>query len=218
MEKVELRPEEYVYNLLKNKIIKKELFPNCQIIETQLVEETGLSRTPIRTAIKRLNYEGMVTIIPNRGGFVTDPTLNEVKGVYQCKKLLESAAIRLTCTNITGKQLDQLAKLQQQLIEAHTHKDLYQFIKINDEFHLLIAKASKNLCYEKFISELITKSNVYLIFYDNFMFTPTDNSDALQEHVEILNSLKSRDIDGCVKAIDKHNQITLDQLSLNGLV
>ncbi len=213
-----MRSEDYIYNLIKDNIVKKKLFPNGQIVEAQLVKETGISRTPIRTALKRLSYEGLVTIIPNRGAFVSSPTAEEIRDVYECKKLLETAAIRLACQNITDEQIEALEALQRKEVEAHARKDLDQFIEMNDRFHLMIAEASGNMCYEKFIAELIAKSNVYLIFYDNFMFTPTDDSHALKDHDLILKALKARDAEGCVKAVERHNQITLDQLSLSGMI
>lgn len=213
-----MRSEDYIYNLIKDNIVKKKLFPNGQIVEAQLVKETGISRTPIRTALKRLSYEGLVTIIPNRGAFVSSPTAEEIRDVYECKKLLETAAIRLACQNITEEQIEQMEMLQRKEIEAHARKDLDQFIEMNDRFHLMIAEASGNMCYEKFIAELIAKSNVYLIFYDNFMFTPTDDSHALKDHDLILKALKARDAEGCVRAIERHNQITMDQLSLSGMI
>ncbi|HCP14969.1 MAG TPA: GntR family transcriptional regulator [Peptococcaceae bacterium] len=213
-----MRSEDYIYNLIKDNIVKKKLFPNGQIVEAQLVKETGISRTPIRTALKRLSYEGLVTIIPNRGAFVSSPTAEEIRDVYECKKLLETAAIRLACQNITDEQIEALEALQRKEVEAHARKDLDQFIEMNDRFHLMIAEASGNMCYEKFIAELIAKSNVYLIFYDNFMFTPTNDSHALKDHDLILKALKARDAEGCVKAVERHNQITLDQLSLSGMI
>lgn len=213
-----MRSEDYIYNLIKDNIVKKKLFPNGQIVEAQLVKETGISRTPIRTALKRLSYEGLVTIIPNRGAFVSSPTAEEIRDVYECKKLLETAAIRLACQNITDEQIEQMETLQRKEVEAHARKDLDQFIEMNDRFHLMIAEASGNMCFEKFIAELIAKSNVYLIFYDNFMFTPTDDSHALKDHDLILKALKARDAEGCVRAIERHNQITLDQLSLSGMI
>ncbi|SKC72132.1 GntR family transcriptional regulator [Maledivibacter halophilus] len=218
MSEEQIRPEDYIYKLIKDKIVRKKLFPNSPIVESKLAESTGISRTPIRAAIKRLNYEGIVTIIPNHGAFISNPTLEEIKAVYECKKLLESAAIKLACVNITDEQLERLEELEYQEIEVHKRNDLYRFIKINDEIHMIIASASKNMVYEKYIYELIQKSNVYLIFYDNFMFTSTDESNALKEHREILNALKARDIEDSAKAIERHNQITLDQLSLNGIV
>lgn len=218
MQEGQMQPEEYIYKLLKNKIIKKELFPNCKILEAQLSEETGISRTPIRTALKRLSYEGILTIIPNRGAFVSSPTYDEIKAVYECKKTLESAAIRLACVNITDEQLSKLEECLKREYEAHSRKDLYQFIKINDMLHMTIAQASKNIYYEKYIYELAAKSNVYLIFYDKFMFTATNDSDALKQHNKIVNALKARDIDSCVEAIERHNQTTLDNLSVNGII
>lgn len=213
-----MRSEDHIYNLIKENIVKKKLFPNGQIVEAQLVKETGFSRTPIRAALKRLSCEGLVTIIPNRGAFVSSPTAEEIRDVYECKKLLETAAIRLACQKITDKQISQLEEIQRKEVQAHARKDMDQFIEMNDRFHLLIAEASGNMCYEKFIAELIAKSNVYLIFYDNFMFTPTDDSHALKDHEQILKALKARDAEGCAKAIQQHNQITLDQLSLSGMM
>jgi len=211
-------PEERIYELIKMKIIKRELFPGCQIRESQLAESTGISRTPIRAALKKLSYEGMVNIIPNRGAFVSNPSIEEIKSVYECKKLLESAAIKLACINITHEQLNRMEELLHNNVEAHMQKDLFKFMKANDEFHMIIAKASKNICYEKYIGELIAKSNVYLIFYDKFMFTSPEDSYALKEHRNILDSLKARDVDKCVEAIERHNQITLDELGLNGII
>ena len=218
MQEDKVQSKDYIYELIKSKIIKKELFPNSQIVESQLVEETGISRTPIREAIKLLNYEGIVTIIPNRGAFVSNPTPNEIKDVYECKKVLESAAIRLACENISDEQINQLDKLLKLGIEAHANKDFYKFMKNNEEFHMTIVKASKNMFYEKYVNELIVKSNVYLIFYDRFMFTSVDDSEAIKGHIRMLDLLKANDIDGCVEAIETHNQITLDQLSLNGII
>lgn len=218
MQEDKRQPKDYIYELIKTKIIKRELFPNTQIVESQLAEETGISRTPIREAIKQLSYEGIITIIPNRGAFVANPTIGEIKEVYECKKVLESAAIKKACLNISDEQLYRLEELHRQGFEVHERKDFYQFTKLNDEFHMIIAKASKNICYEKYINELNQRCNVYLFFYDNFMFISADDSQALKEHDRILKSLRARDVDGCVEAIERHNQITLDQLSLNGII
>lgn len=188
------------------------------IVESQLSEETGISRTPIREALKQLSYEGIITIIPNRGAFVSNPTPDKIKSVFECKKVLEAAAIKIACTNITDKELDVLEDLYLQGAKAHASKDFYMFTKLNDEFHMTIVRASKNSCYEKYVNELIQRSNVYLFFYDNFMFTSADDSEALKGHARILALLKTGDVNGCVEAIERHNQVTLDQLSLNGII
>lgn len=216
LEKNRIKPDEYIYKLIKSKIINRELFPNSHIVESQLSEETGISRTPIREALKRLSYEGLVTIIRNRGVFVSNPTIDEIRNLYECKKSLESAAIRKACMNITEKEINQLKKLVNEQTNAHKNKDLQEYIKYNDEFHLLIARASKNIFYEKYIKELIERSNVYLIFYDKFLFTEIDDSEALKHHHRIIKELELKNIEGCVETIDKHNQTTLDELGISG--
>jgi len=209
---------EIISDLIIEKIIKKEIFPNSQIIETKLAEETGISRTPIRQALKELSYKGFVNIIPNRGAFVSNPNLEEIKSVYNCKMVLESAAIKDAFNNITNIEINKLENILNEGIEKHTNKDLYNFISLNEEFHMVIAKASKNIYYEKYIKELIQKSNIYLIFYDKFMITQINDSEAIKEHYKIIDALKSRDVEACVQASIRHNQKTLYQLSLNGKV
>ena len=172
MKEYKIKPKDTIYELIRSKIINKELFPNSQIVESQLAFETGISRTPIREALKRLDYEGIVNIIPNRGAYISNPTLDEIKAVYECKNVLEMAAIKEACFNISDEDLRLLDELIISDIKAHEKKDFKSFIEINGNFHMTIVKASKNVFFEKYIHELLERSNVYLIFFDRFMFTP----------------------------------------------
>ncbi len=210
-------PEEYIYNLVKDRIIKRELFPKNKITELQLAEETGISRTPIRMALQKLSYEGLIDLIPNRGAFVSSPTLKEIVSVYECKNVLEAAAIEKACLYITDHELEILEEILSYGIQEHTNKDLQSFILMNKEFHMTIARISRNKCYEKFINELIDKSNVYLIFYDTFISIPTEESIAIKQHYKILNALRSKNIDECIEASINHNKVTLERLNLNNL-
>lgn len=209
--------EEYIYNLIKDKIIKRELFPKNKIIELQLAEETGISRTPIRKALQKLSYEGLIELIPNRGAFVASPTLKEIISVYECKKILEAAAIEKACSYITDKELELLEEILIKGIQTHSNKDLQSFLLMNKEFHMTIARISRNKCYEKFITELIDKSNVYLIFYDTFTTIPTEESVSIKQHYKILDALRSRNVDACIEASINHNQITLERLNLDNV-
>lgn len=210
-------PEEYIYNLVKDRIIKRELFPKNKITELQLAEETGISRTQIRMALQKLSYEGLIDLIPNRGAFVSSPTLKEIVSVYECKNVLEAAAIEKACLYITDHELEILEEILNYGIQEHTNKDLQSFILMNKEFHMTIARISRNKCYEKFINELIDKSNVYLIFYDTFISIPIEESIAIKQHYKILNALRSKNIDECIEASINHNKVTLERLNLNNL-
>jgi DNA-binding GntR family transcriptional regulator len=91
MKKVSM--EENVYNHIKKAILARKLAPGKQLVENNLSNSLGVSRTPIRNAIKRLSIEGLVDIIPNRGAFVTNPTKEEMIQAYELRAKLEYIAV-----------------------------------------------------------------------------------------------------------------------------
>lgn len=204
--------EDRAYSYIKQKIISKELLPLEQIVETEIAFQTGISRTPIRSAIKKLGYEGLLTIKPNKGAFVVSPSAKEVRDIFACKKLLETEAIRLACENITDRELKQMEKLVKQEPIAFKEKDFSSFLNNNYNFHMTIAKASNNSYYTHYIDELMTKSNVFLIFFDDFMSTTFEESDAHKEHLAILQALQEHDLERCVKEMAWHGENTYETL------
>ena len=209
-----LSPEKLVYEYIKDRIISRELFPGTRLIEAQLADETGVSRTPIREALKKLSYEGIITIVPRKGAFVTAPSYSEIGSVYECKKILETSAIEKASSFISENDLSVLEDLIEKQVIAHKNKNLKEYLQYNDDFHMVIARASKNSIFEKYIRELTEISNVYLIFFDNFVITSVSDSDALAGHRRILDALKMHNKDEAVNAMASHNQTTLDQLNI----
>ena len=206
--------EEAAYRYIKNKIINKELRPYEQIVEMDIAEQSGISRTSIRSAIRRLGFEGLADIRPNRGAFVVNPSPNEIKDVFTCKRLLETEAIRLASRQITQEDLLQMERLLNTEPQTFYEKDFNAFLSLNTQFHMIIAKASQNLCYAKYIEELMTKSNVFLIFYDDFMLTTFDESDAHKEHLSILDALRLGDEARCVEEMARHSDSTYETLTI----
>jgi DNA-binding GntR family transcriptional regulator len=211
--KIKGNAEERAYQFIKNKIIALELSMNEQIVEAQIVKQMGISRTPVRAALKRLHYEGLVNIIPNKGAFVTQPTYKEVKDVFECKMYLETHAIKIACSKITQEDIEELEKLIDEEKVTHENRDLKRFIDINYKFHMIIAKATQNQYFEKYISELMNKSNIHLIFFDDFRITPLEEAEAYREHRRILDALKEGNEEKCIKEMSKHIDntfVTLD--------
>ncbi len=209
------QPEETVYQYIRRQIMERQLFPGSRITEEQVAHDTGVSRTPIRAALKRLSYEGLVTLLPYKGAFVARPTFEEMREAYECKLLLEAEAARRACGNIGETQLRRLEALLAEERRTHDEQDLAGFIRINTEFHMILAVASGNRYFEKYISELVAKCDVYLIFYDKFVMTPAEDSAALAEHHAIIEALRNGDAEGCALAMARHNRVTLDELKLN---
>jgi len=203
---------EDVYTYIRAQIAAKELFPGARIVEDNMAAQLSTSRTQVRAALRRLAYEGLVTIVPHRGSFVARPTETEIRAAYECRLLIESETVRLAASRITKGQIDRLQELVRREEQAHTDRDMQRFLAINDEFHLLIASASGNLFYERFLRELSDRCNVYLLFYDRFMLTPPENSQALREHTVIVKALSQGDADAAVTAMRRHTAETLEQL------
>ncbi|WP_313524133.1 GntR family transcriptional regulator [Anaerotignum sp.] len=207
------RPEDYIYYYIRQQIIARELYPGNKIVEEQLAAETGISRTPIRAALKRLSYEGLLVSYPMKGSFVAMPTKKDMQDAYECRKLLEAEATRCACYHITEEELEELEKIFKQQILVHEAHDMHAFLEINEKFHLVIAKASRNSFFQKYIQELTVRCNVFLLFYDKFQVTPLEDSFAIREHKVIIDALRQRDPEKCYKAAIEHNQSTLDQLN-----
>lgn len=207
--------EEQAYRYIKAQIINKKLLPNQQIVEMDVAEESGLSRTSIRTAIRRLHYEGLALLRPNKGAVVVSPSLNEIQDIYACKRLLETEAIKLAATKISSAALKRMEELLALEPETFHNKDFNAFLNLNTEFHMLIAQASGNSCYVKYIKELLTKSNVLLIFYDDFMTTSLEESDAHREHIQIYEALCARDAERCANEMFAHSDTTYETLSIH---
>lgn len=210
--RTKMSAEQKAYQYIKHKIVTKELLPSEQIVELDICEQAHLSRTPVRSAIKRLSYEGLTVIKPNRGAFVVSPSAKEVRDVFDCKKLLETEAIRLASSRITERELKEMEKLILQEPAAYEKKDFSYFLSLNQKIHMIIASASGNTFYEKYIDELITKSNVFLIFFDDFIVTSFEDAESNREHHRILEALRDHDKERCILEMTKHSDNTFETL------
>ncbi|WZL73035.1 GntR family transcriptional regulator [Clostridiaceae bacterium 35-E11] len=203
-----------VYKRLKHSIMTRQLTPSSQLIETAIAESFGVSRTPIRSALKKLEYEGLVQIIPRKGAFVTQTSIEEFIDLFQSRLFLEKEAAKLAATKITSNQLTYFENLMIEELQSYKDRNFEKFIIINNKMHMLIAESSKNKFYIKFINELNMKSNIYLIFHDDFYTKPIDRLNSLKEHKAIFEALKLKNPDKCAEAMELHIKSVFENLRL----
>jgi len=203
-----------VYKELKHAILTRQLYPNSQLVEATIAEKLGVSRTPIRSALKQLAYEGLVNIIPRKGAFIVQPTKEEFMQLFSCRLLLEKEAIRLATKQIISTDIDSLELLMKEEKESYLNKDFEKFLSANKKMHMTIVKATGNKYYIKFIEELLTKSDIYLIFYDKFYTKPIEESNSVKEHKQLFEALKARDPDESAKAMEYHIKSIFENLNL----
>ncbi len=204
-----------IYHRLKNSILKQEYGPKERLVESVIAEKFGVSRTPIREALRKLSYEGLVDIIPNQGGvFVAQPSLEEMIQIFSCRMLIERETTKKATQAITSKDIECLEKISERQREIYMGNKVFsEFFDNNIEFHMIIAKKCNNIYYIKYLEELLNRGNLYLLFFDKFQSTNLDESLAVKEHSRIINALKAKNIDESGNAMYDHIKTTYLSLS-----
>ena len=155
------------YEYLKEAIINKVFFPGNRLIEEDIVRETGVSRTSVRTALNRLRYEGIVEGTPNRGMMVTRFHPNDIKSVFQIRESLEVGAFSLAIERISPAAVDRMREYNEELRKVSENFSISDFVKYNRSFHWEIALASGNRYYQKSLAEVYKTIAVCLLFYNS---------------------------------------------------
>ena len=192
---------EDVADRLREQIFAKQLAPGSWLDEQSLADQFGISRTPMREAIKVLASEGLVTIKMRRGAYVTEVTKRDLEQIFAILSLLEGEATRETAIRATEEELNQLDYWHHRLEKAAADRDIEQFFEINGKFHELIQEIAGNRWMNGVIIDL--RKVLKLHRKDSLMSTGRLQS-SLVEHRAILNALLKRDQVGAENAMRKH--------------
>jgi DNA-binding GntR family transcriptional regulator len=193
---------DYVYNQLRGRIIDKSLKPGQRLPEVKIATEMGVSRTPVREALRRLSAEGLVRVIPNSGARVSSPTASEMESAYAVREYLESLSVNLACKNgLDRRTMERMEEILSEEETAFNERNLDAFLDGNNSFHRLLAEASRNSVLSEYIDNIMLRTNVYILFYDPF--NEKENY-STSEHRAILRAIAKRDIDGAERLIREH--------------
>lgn len=205
--------EKYVYDKIKEAIIKRNIRPCNQLVETTIAEQLGVSRTPVRAAIKRLAYEGLVEISPARGAFVIKPTAEEINDTFDVRMHLEGYSAFLAASNMKNGNYTELERLIEQERDAFECRDFQAYSSINDTLHMYIAEKSGSKVLYNYICDIMNRTDIYLILFDPFYHIQFNPS--MDEHKSIVEMLKDRNAEGASKAMRDHLYTTLSGLNLD---
>lgn len=199
-----------VFQTLRNAIITGELQPGERLMETQLAEKLGVSRTPIREAIRKLELEGLVIMVPRKGAQVAQFTEKDIQDVLEVRAALEALAAKLAC-----KRMDDRAFLKLQLAIAEYSyaakgKDLEMMIEKDVEFHDIICNATQNDKLIQLFNNLKEQVNRYRITY----LKNVEDSDTVEaEHLAILEALKNKNEEVASNLASKHIHTQCDSIT-----
>lgn len=182
-------PADIVYDYIKNQIVTKAIYPGTHIVEEDLVRETGVSRTPVRSALMRLAYDGLIQQQPNRGAVVAKPSATDLRQVYEARAVLEVGAFRAAVHRRSDESVLQMEQNLQKQQDLTNLFNMTEYVRLNREFHWIITMEAQNAYYEKYLNELQNKVATYLLFWDS----STTNSLSLDLHLRIFETFRDRD-------------------------
>lgn len=191
-----------VYMELRGKILSRELKPAQRLLEVNIANEMGVSRTPVREALRRLANEGLVKIVPNSGARVASPSSHEMDNSYSVREYLENMSVELACrTGMDKRTLERLDGLVRDGDAAYDAGDVDAFLAANNDFHRIIAEAGKNYVLSEYVDNIIQRTNVYIYFYSKFVESENKSSG---EHRAILRAIAQRDRIGAQELMKQH--------------
>lgn len=196
---------------ITNAIMEHRLPPGVKLAEERLAEAFQVSRTKIRHALTVLAKDGLVTLYPNRGAFVSSPSIQDARDVFAIRRLLEPEIVRNV---IAGASKADLRKLRAHIAkesEARAANDRRAVIKLSGEFHMLLARISGNRFISKMMDELCPLTCLIIALYDSPQ-TPACPED---EHSEIVDAIERKDAATACELMLHHLQHVENELRLS---
>jgi len=186
---------------LREMIRKGVLVRGQRIIEAEICEQIGVSRTPLREALRVLESEGLVELFPHRGVHIRQPSMNEIQEMFQVMGVLEGTCARLTAEKMTPAGWRKIERLHQKLETHYAEGDRDKYIAVNNVFHALVQELAGNRVLDDVVAKLRGKAALYRHqqIYENRRF-----DESIREHREILDALRRRDPDAAETLMKRH--------------
>lgn len=203
-----------VFTKLREDILAGRYQENEELKENTIGQELGVSRTPVREALRQLELEGLITMVPNKGAYVTGITSKDIHDIYVIRSYLEGLCARWACENITEAQIEALDEVLY-LSDFHARRSHYdQLVELDNKFHDLIYKASGS----KILNHVLSDFHHYVERVRKItLAAPARASKSSQEHAAILDAIRKRDGKLAEALAHEHIINTIKNISEQGL-
>lgn len=204
-----------VFNTIRENILSGRYMVGEELKETAIGEELGVSRTPVREALRQLELEGLVEIIPNKGAYATGINNKDIRDIYAMRSLLEGLCARWAVENITQKQIEELEEIQC-LFEFHLkHKNLQPAVELDTKFHEVLYRASES----KMLTHTLTDFHHYVERVRKVTLSSYERvCCCYEEHSAILEAIRRKDGDIAEKLANEHVMSTFKNISDKGII
>lgn len=203
-----------VFQKIREDILTGVYKEHDELREVSIGEELGVSRTPVREALRQLELEGLVTIVPNKGAYVTGITHQDVHDIYKIRSLLEGLCARWATEHITGRQIEELEEIIL-LSEFHLRKksaeQAEQVSELDGKFHKVLYEASNSRILEHVLSDF----HKYVQMARMMSVGAKDRAErSIEEHRDILKAIKDKDPDKAEWLANQHIMKVMENLHM----
>ena len=210
MAKLEMNYDEYiplrdiVFKTLRDAIITGEFQPGERLMEMKLANEMGVSRTPVREAIKKLEAEGLVIMNPRRGAQVAPINEKDLKDILEIRKALESLSCRIACGKVTQDDVKHLRSINRAVAKAVRENDIPEIVERDVEFHDAINMITDNARLMKFLGQL--KEHLYRYRLE-FIKNMENCNTIIEDHERIIEAIAQKNADVACREIEDHIEL-----------
>lgn len=203
-----------VFHKIREDILNGHYKEHEELKEVAISEEMGVSRTPVREALRQLELEGLVQIIPNKGAYVTGITQKDVEDIYMIRSLLEGLCAKWACEHITKEQMDEMEE-NVYLAKFHAQKGhLEQLAELDNRFHDIMYEA----CHSKMLEHLLKDFHQYVLRVRKKTLNNANRGLASnQEHEMIMEAIKEKNGDKAEQLANDHMINAYNNMLKNGL-
>jgi DNA-binding GntR family transcriptional regulator len=195
-----ISPDDHIATAIAELITHGRFRPGQKLSEQALAARLGVGRTQIREALRRLSAGGLVVLERNRGAFVADPSLSEVRQAYAARRLIEGAIVGDVCRHCTAHDIRLLRRHLELQVEAEASGDRGRFVRLLTEFHMLIASLGENRILEGFVQNLAAKTSLAVLLYDS----GGPPACGIEEHAHLIDLLAAGDVEAATALMHRH--------------
>lgn len=190
-----------VFDVLMNAIMLGQLSPGERLLEVQLAEEMGVSRTPVREAIRRLELEGFVVMVPRKGAYVAGLSVADVEAVFEIRTALETLAVRLAAQRMEAEDFRQLDELAAKMKDTWQEGNVENWVALDASFHELLYKFSRNERLVQMMNNIMEQLSRYRIIS---LANKEVRHNSLSEHEAVMDALRRHDSEAAAEAAAQH--------------
>jgi DNA-binding GntR family transcriptional regulator len=189
------------YDRIKEAVLSGALRPMERITEAQVAKRLGLSRTPVREAFRLLEAEGLIVVVPQRGSFVSQPSIEDIMEIYQIRIPLECMAARVAATRLEEGQLERLESLVATEMQGRRARRPDESLAASAEFHEILVACARNKRLTVLLKQLQGQVHRVRVLWPS---TRARLDETWKEHADLLTVLKAHDADAAERLMREH--------------